>query len=335
MKILSYNLWNSFARNQLWRVCYLESESRRKKRIEIQEDLLKAVFADIYCFQELSPVSRASSLARALGCRFMLQRDQAGMKLGRIGLPFNFDNSLAIMAKPEWKLKPRKRLKLSGHFGGFITSFRSFQLSEFRYAIFANIFHPHYGKILIVNTHLHHGPQWSLQLEESLENLLCEDKITQRQYEDFRNKMNHSLSRRTQEINRLYVYLKKFGKGTPHIILCGDFNSENESSILKLQDYPLHDVGKAYLDQATWDYRNNQENHKLCSNMDIFLDRKKRNAAHELMVEMECKRPRRIDYIFLSESLFEKVKSLELFGTEAKDGIVASDHYGLLLEIED
>lgn len=359
--LLSYNTWHGL-NGKGWRaIGELEPPLRKEKRIQWQIKEIKKVSPDVLILQEINPLKTwrkkplSQKYAEALELNFVEQVDNCGIKIFSFGVPHNLSSGLVILAKKSFELKKIKGLKLSGSWGGCSTRF-NFQLSEFRYALFASLKlphqHPSTPPLLIVNTHLHHGIEFTPELQNKLQALLSSQRISQNSYQSIQNQLIQGRNRRTKEVETLMKEIESLKKDYSGIILAGDFNMRpSNPSIQKILNHGFFDLGnlkenpksepdfyfQAY-QKETWNHKKNpnhrfQEHFPLPVNLSSF-DEKSQKELKKLLKDFN-QQPRRIDYIFVSKSMEEKVKSTFLFGTDSllkleKDSLIGSDHFGVL-----
>ena len=331
LKVINYNLWHGLGTGFFKRKV-LEPEGRKSLRLAEQLSLLKSVDADILFLQEVNPASSLSrDIAKTLGMSYVYQTTNCGVSLLGAGLPVNLSMGIAILAKEPLEIRKIFGIKLSGG-PGFCKKYLSFQYGEFRYALFALAYHPSYGSFLLVNTHLHHGPEWSPLLRRQLdkwqtENLLTEDQIT-----DLMSAIEASNQRRISEITNLFAELKRLQEYYTNlpVILAGDFNSTPDSSIYQsvLEDYNFKDTTTAYSALPyTWDGEINKDNHAYTAEFGTEMPTFGKPEVESFFKEYDS-RQRRIDYIFISPEV--TAENYSIFADEPNaDGLIGSDHFGV------
>lgn len=348
MKVLSYNVWHSLNGRPSVLMKKLEPESRIQQRQDLQTKNFKAFDPGLMFLQELNPVrSRALQISRSLNLSEVHQSDNCGVKVFGFGIPSILNSGIAILAKKSWGLTKIGGYKLSGSGLSLCNDWIGFQLSELRYGLLAELSHPALGLLLIVNTHLHHGPSWSLPLERALKLLASEATLTTAQRIKLESRLRAAEQRRLEELQVLtrqinIQYSKKIYQG---IILAGDFNMDSGSleyrflmdqgyidawSIDKQSKGPLHD-------EFTWNSVTNEANHRFGKKFyypisfdGLGLEKKALKRVLTVLKQATPSR-RRIDYIFVSPSLKDHMTPTQLFGDkpDATSGLMGSDHYGV------
>lgn len=248
MKALTFNTWHGLNGKGLWRFGELETAKHRVLRYQLQERELLDLDADILFLQELNPVgSRLKQIARSLGLDGIFVSEQRGLKVGSFGLPMNLNNGLGVLARKNLSLKKIKSIKLSG-FPGFVGQFFSLQLTEFRFALFAEVRTPSRGRLLLCCTHLHHGFEMTPGFEERLQRSVREGVLTTEEFEKMAFALLASRTRREKEVHRILDELADLKVNYDGVLLAGDFNSTPEGSIYKL----MIDAGYTDLQEAAF-----------------------------------------------------------------------------------
>lgn len=336
LKIVNYNLWHGLGEGYLKRE-ELEPSSHKERRFQEQIRLLKIEKPDLLFLQEVNPVtSHSAKIAKKLGMSYVLQHTNCGMSLMGLRLPVNLNMGIAILVRPPLQIKKILGLKLSGS-PGFCNPYFTFQYAEFRYALFALAWHPQYGSLLLVNTHLHHGVEWSDQVREQIKNWEKEGVLTSSQKSELEEVIEASNSRREDELKNIFSQIKELKKhygGLP-LILAGDLNSTVYSPIYKkiLETHKLKDSGANYSPVPyTWNPEENKENHEYTKEFDVPVPTFNKKQVERFFIEYD-QRQRRIDYVFVSSDI--EILSHSLFAAQLNNqGIIGSDHFGVLVSIK-
>jgi endonuclease/exonuclease/phosphatase family metal-dependent hydrolase len=322
LKVLTYNLWHGLSGSGTVRFGELEPKERRQKRFQLQISELRKCDADLIFLQEVNPLyKRSAEIANALAMDFVAQYDQAGIKILGFGIPINLSTGLTILAKPMLKIKKVKGLKLSGGFG-FCSRLMSFQISEFRYALFAQI-EVGEASLHLANVHLHHGPVIGDLLNEKLDEFF----LNHRELSNFKIKLLENLKageqRRYDESKKLLGEFKEIKSAK---ILCGDLNVEPGHALLELyRQAGLKDTFSE-LPGNSWDENENIQNHLLTRNLKLTVPVGGSHVLGELFRDYDA-RTRRIDYIMTSREM--SAEDSKLVMTNSVDGLIGSDHFGL------
>lgn len=323
MRILSWNLWNSFKKiENPFLVSFLEPSRRREKRYLHQLKLLHQNSFDVVFFQEVNPVyDKVRDFKEILGYQPTYQVDQSGIRFKRIGLPLNFQNALVTLTKE--KQKKIKGLKLSGSFGTNEDEY-SFQFGEFRYALFSEI-KKQDNRILLVNTHFHHGIEMSGELLEILK-----VGVKREDYDLILSSITASTDRKKKEIEILLTYIQSIRSQFTHVIVAGDFNFSQGADLLHgFSDLQLHRVEhQGY----TWEPEINHENFQFTNVLRPPVFEGVSEEALNILRAYDG-RKRTMDHIFVSANV--NVKTASLFGQVTnKEGYFPSDHFGITVDID-
>lgn len=324
----------------------LEPEGRRILREQLQIELLREIKPDICFFQEVNPLAkRAPLLAQAIDMSSVSQSDLVGLKLFGFGLPFNLNSGLVIQVKRSVGLKKIAGVSLSRPGSNLVQSWASWQLKEERFALFAETLLPGWGRVLLINTHLHHGLEATPQFIAALEALASELDLAPNIVTEIQSRMHRGSERRAEEIGVLIAELEKYEQRYEVVILGGDFNASPESDFgqaLRAKGFrdtwrevhPSSDLG------LTFDSTRNSANHLLQDRFpltlvveDLSFASKTKEALLALVRSQES-RPRRIDYLWLrADSVEMQIQESRLVGLPNAEGLAPSDHFGVCADI--
>ena len=336
LKVINYNTWHGLGSGLLKRE-ELEPEGRKEKRFQEQIKALKQAKPDILFLQEVNPVpKRTKQIAQALGMSSVFQVTNCGISVMGLGLPSNLNMGISILVRPPLEIKKLEGLKLSGLLGA-CNPLLTFQLVEFRYALFASAYHPKYGPFLLVNTHFHHGVEWSSLVREQIDTWEKTEVITRSQRAELEGEIEKSNLRRKQELDNLFTRLNEIRKKhkNPPFILAGDFNSTISSPIYKeiIEIYKLKDSAGNYSPEPyTWNPLENEKNHEYTGKFSIDVVPTFDKKELEDFFKKYDRRRRRIDYVFVSPNI--QVLSHSSFANQQNpEGLIPSDHFGALVLI--
>jgi len=323
----------------------LEPSARRRLREQLQVDTLKALKPDVCFLQELNPVHmRVEALRDVLRMEGQYQPDLVGLKVFGLGVPFNLHSGLAILASEKFGCKPVAAVSLSRPFN-WVRKWASWQLKEERFALFSETMVPGWGKVLLVNTHLHHGLEATAQFLAEFDKVAAAHELNTTFLSELKERVNRANNRRTNEITHLLRTLKQFEKRYSGVVICGDFNAEPESEIF----HPFKEMGfkDAWAEAHpadngyTFDPVANEANHVLQANFpltlvveDLTFSSKTKTELLQLARRHE-NRARRIDYLwFRSSGKNVRVTKAELVGKPNSEGMAPSDHFGVCVDLE-
>lgn len=339
------NLWHGLSPSNVVAFERLEPDLRRKIREKLQIEVLDEVNPDILFLQEVNPVTtRFQDLCKQLNRHGAFQPDLVGVKVFGYGFPLHLFSGLVVLTRASWPIRKVGAFRLSGPPRSFVHRWASFQLQEERYALFCETERAGMGRILLVNTHLHHGLEANDAFQEKITAVMEELALSSAARSELRDRMEAGNERRSREITVLLRELERVQKDYALIILGGDFNCEPAGEVgARLRELGFSDVWHAsHPNEAgfTFDRSNNLANHILQDRFpltfmveDLSFDSKTKERLLKLAIEQE-RRPRRIDQIWVRAEGEPPAVSAELVGFPDKQGLAPSDHFGLVSRIE-
>lgn len=330
LRVATVNFWSGLDYQGAITMGEYEPDSTREHRLEILIQELKQAAPDIVALQESNPVHEvASRLAGELDYDYIYQRTNGGVKLGSIGLPFNMNEGLVLLAKKGLNLKLVDVWDLSKTFGAFGNIF-SFHFQDQNIALVGSVVLDGV-EITLINTHITSAvPDDSLS-RARLSALLGLQLVNAEQRESSFQRLRDEARKRAAETEALLAGLDQL-QGKPFVLL-GDFNATYESPEIQLllQKEQLVDVARVRgMDLPTWDAQGN-------GNVRYSLENKMNADVMDLGGSLGTwydSLSRRIDYVFLSSSFSPSdVGKVQLLLNRARNGLYASDHYGVMAEI--
>jgi endonuclease/exonuclease/phosphatase family metal-dependent hydrolase len=130
--------------------------------------------------------------------------------------------------------------------------------------------------------------------------------------------------------------MEKEQEGMDATILGGDFNIPPDAEELSyLRMIGLRDAAANFTesDLNTWNPERNRENFEYAKEIDFNVPFMENATIKSVVIENDA-RPRRIDHIFASQNVTERVVEASLFGDVPGGGLIASDHFGLKIGVE-
>ena len=344
LHLLTYNLWHGLSPSSWIRFKSLEPVTRRSEREREQIELLRGLDADCAFLQEVNPVAnRSQQFSEELTADVHWCRDYAGLKLGGLGPPYNLDSGLATMLKKRHITEWTRSIKLSGEKYNFLGQVGSIQWAESRRALLVSTVSPDLGRVLWVNTHLHHGLEFDEGLKNSLESMVARGELSSNVSDEIVERVTVADRRRENEIKKLLKELRRIRKRYSLILMGGDFNAIARSSVIgadqefgfqALQDVPAGEM-------LSWDGEANPSNHQLSRNFDspIVVDdlsfEQKTVDSLKMMLKDHVMSTRQIDYLWGWTNSGEiQVTTSELVGSEVEGELAPSDHMGVSCHIE-
>ncbi len=353
LRLLTINVWSGLDYNGIFHIGEYESAERREKRFNSLLQQIRQLHPDVVFIQEANPVTSLSCrLADSLDFDEIHQVCNAGLKFCSIGLPTNFREGIAILARKSIQLELYDVWKLSRTFGAFGDAI-SFHTEEANFALV--------GKIMIdqvplylINVHLIATPTIDSLLAKQFAYLQAQGKIGEDEYQKTLDKLNDIQFLRPLEVQRLSEYIQTLPSHSA-IIVGGDFNSTIDSpelqSFVSSGKYIDTDINTRENNQEqnsdsipkdrtqnidrqhyTWDSRSNENIQYSTRLIDASGDSL---YGYDYLVALYNQIPQRIDHIFLSDHFTSgDVIDSRIVIDSVVDGIHASDHYGFLSTID-
>jgi len=336
LTVLNYNVWHGLNPTSALRFETFETRQRREARLAGFLEQARALDPDIIFLQEVNPApGRSKRIARALGYDRVFQVDNAGIKIGGFGLPTNLCSGLAIVAKKDLGLEKLGGRKLSGSLGRCSRLF-SFQYDEFRYLLAAAVTIEG-RRVLLLNTHLHHGLEVTPEIEQALDDLVAGGQVTRERADEVIAVTNRASERRCGELARAVAFAKGLGLRKMPTLFAGDFNATPGApelvrliDIVGFQSVTCDDDPDELL--LTWDAQRNPNTgfvagFKPVNEFESFI------MGH--LKPIVLGQSRRLDYVF-HHGLdgFMEVREAALFGDEPAGDLLCSDHFGLYAVFE-
>ncbi len=334
LKVVTINIWSGLDYTGFFRFGEYETAKRRELRLQLLIAQLRRLDPDVICIQEANPVSEYSCrLADSLGFDEVHQVCNAGIKFGGVGLPTNFDEGIAILARRNLQLRYLPPWKLSGSFGiygGAITL--NFDESEFAQVAQITVG----GKaIYLVNVHLSAYPPDDRTIKEEIEKEIIEGRIDSAEAQQLSEDISAGAGRRVEEVSELLDHLAEFPAGIP-VTMAGDFNSIQDSREMKLiggrGEFSCVRDSAANASHPTWDPLRNPN---IKFSTDLSAEGVNDFSTFDRLSAMYDRVPRTIDYIFLNNRFTEgSTVEAHIAMDESRDSVFASDHFGVFAVID-
>lgn len=346
MRILTFNLWHGLSPKGALAFEALEPDGRRQLREQLQVEVLQNLNPDICLFQEVNPVGqKVAHLATSLGMLAEYQHDLVGTKLFGAGFPFNLQSGLAILARQSLGLRWVNAVSLSRPGVRLVRNWASWQMREERFAIFCETLIPKWGRVLLVNTHLHHGLEATPEFMNQVYDLADELQLSPSIMADLKERIARGNQRREAEFKVLLEEIERLESRYEVVLIGGDLNAEPRNAIFEsLRSRGFRDIwAEAHpsIEGFTFDHTKNEANHVLQSQFpvpllveDLTFSGKVKEALTQLARRQDA-RPRRIDYLWIrGRSVQIEAKSAELVGLPNQEGLAPSDHFGVCADLD-
>ncbi|UCD38041.1 MAG: endonuclease/exonuclease/phosphatase family protein [Fidelibacterota bacterium] len=335
LTFVTINIWSGLDYKGTLKMGEYETREVRKARYAQLVAELKALKPDVIALNEANPLPRyARRLARDLGYDYIYNVGMSGLKLGCLGIPTNFREGDAILAKKSLRLRKVGVKRLSSG-AGLISNMASIHFAESNQAIAGRI-RAGDRTIYVVNTHLHAGVPDHERWRREVDRMGEAGSMTEVDYQTLLDTWHASITRRQNETQALLNWMRAKLPGDARVVLMGDFNAEPNSEEITwvlTDDFvdtwsPLHGPNAAGF---TWDPQRNtniQAFYHLPDPGDGTL------SAYERLDALNTQVARRIDYIFVKNVPAQYIQRSEIVLDRAPDGQHPSDHFGVLTTIQ-
>lgn len=326
LKILTINVWSGLDYQGVWKMGTYESSKHHRERYQLLVDQLKQAKPDIICLQEANPLPEyAGNLARTLGYHAYAHVAMGGIHIGPVGIPTNFREGDAILINPTFSTCSLGNRQISG--SGVATNWITFHFNELTEIMGVQVT-INGLKLNIFNTHLHAGPGPSEPTIRDLQSLLKQRKIDRDTLQQMLKTYEANEHRRKEELRAGLQFIRDRGNSDIPTILAGDLNLEPGSDayqILTNADFQDTFMRNPSRQSYTWDSQRN-------TNIQLFYSNTSADSSPREIIRAQYDlRSKRIDYIFVRKGKEPfQVNQTSLFGTEARNGVYLSDHFGYM-----
>jgi endonuclease/exonuclease/phosphatase family metal-dependent hydrolase len=230
-------------------------------------------------------------------------------------------------------------LKLSGSPFSLDSPWLSLQVTENRYAVLVEWFEPQLGSVLLVNTHLHHGPEYNDDLKMQILNWATRHQVASSDLNQLEASLKKGDQRRRDELGLLFTAIEGLKPKFEAVIIAGDMNFSPDNPLHNLfTEHGFQDcAGDSNLltfDSATNDTHHLTADFVLPVQIPKGLSEPAKTDLHTLLTTFD-QRPRRIDSIFaFAKKRKVSVRHLELVKSPPEAVIQLSDHYGMSVDLE-
>lgn len=334
LRFVTINVWSGLDYHGVSTVGEYEPTETREMRFRILVEELRSARPDVVALQELNPVGKlASRLSEELGYDVIWQRANSGIKLASVGVPWNLNEGLAILARKDFQLQLVDVWDLSKAFGIFGNGV-SFHFSDQNIALVGRL-NVGDSYLYVINTHCSSGIPADSMTEQKPREILVEQKNDEAEIHRDIHRLKEKSNLRQKEVEILTENIKTYLANAP-IVLLGDFNATPdlpEIRFLTAENKFLDILAvKGMTEQPTWDAEHNTN---IRFSQQDYDARGNRLSGDELLSAWYDRHSRRIDYIFLDSKFVPKdVLNAAIFLNTPLNGLFASDHYAVLADID-
>ncbi len=333
LRVATVNVWSGLDYQGTWTIGSFESPDEHERRVGRLIAGLREAAPDVLVLQEVNPVDALSQrIGAELGYDVVTQRVLAGIKAGPIGIPWNLNEGLAILARPWLELEFVDVIPLNPSFGAF-GNVLSLHTTEQNAALIGSVRSPNGERILIVTIHLPASVPDMPSTRDRLNELCRRRGMSDSDIREWVSRMEHLDTERSRMLDRVLDELHDRFPGIPAILL-GDLNLPADApDIARLSSHPelTHVVDMSSDPIVTWDPVTNPLTRRSSS---PTRDSGTRTPLEELSDLLDLQQSA-LDHIFVRHPIRqEDIVSVGPILTPAADGGVASDHYGLMTTID-
>lgn len=335
LRVLTMNVWSGLDyEGTLWMGEY-ESKTTRERRYQALVRQITDLSPDIVGVQEANKLpDYAERLARDLDFDVHYHVGVGGVRLGKVGLPWNLREGDAILTRPSLHAEFAGRKQLSG---GHVGNFSTFHFSDATQVLAVKI--RNRGQpVFVFATHWHASVLRTSRVVDRLRRALSSGEIEQQEHDRIVAKMTSGEAWRRSESEQTLAYIKKIAGQHPYILL-GDFNAIESSEEIALvrRSGAIDAFRYCNPDSAgyTW---------AASSNLNIrryYLDLHQNSNPADFfgaLKRLHEATPKRIDFIFVGPDSVLRRQEISIADSKVAmnhvlNGVHSSDHFGVFAEL--
>jgi endonuclease/exonuclease/phosphatase family metal-dependent hydrolase len=333
LRVVTFNCWTGLDYVVRPSMGEYETQESRDQRLAHLVNALRSADADIIALQEVNPVgTMAQVIADSLGYDCVSVRVNAGIKIASLGIPSNWNEGLALLARKQFRIRFADVWEVSDGFGAF-GDVLSFHWSERNIVLVSRIALKG-REVYVLNTHLTAAVPPGAAADSVIGHLIAACALTTEEADQFRMSAKGLSGLRRQQVRRIREEIDDRLAGVP-VILAADFNVPPGSADLE----PLVERNEFFdavsltpvAGKPTWDP---ERNANIRFSTDSVDAQGKRLPPLGLLSAWYDREPRRIDFVMASIPFTSAdVRSGALLGETAVNGLFASDHYGVSVDL--
>jgi endonuclease/exonuclease/phosphatase family metal-dependent hydrolase len=332
LKVMTINVWSGLTYDGTFSMGYYDTDEFREKRFVSLVAEIKDLKPDVIAVNEANYLpGYVKRLAKELDYSYIYHVGVSGLKIFRVGIPVNLREGDTILARKGLLLEQAGHMQLSG---GPVCNSASFHTTDATQVLIGKIVSG--GKaVFIAATHLHSSVPDNEQTMEIAGKIKHQSGYTDEEYREFLASITSENKWREMEMKKLIAYLdKKIPEGAP-LILLGDFNTGMDSpEIYELLKAGFYDTYSLMNTDGgfTWDAG-------LNDNIKRFYlpgsDKKQKTLYKHVDNYTSVIDRKRIDFIFAgNDILYDSVISSQVVCNKGYDGVMPSDHFGVMTVFE-
>ncbi|UCH63977.1 MAG: endonuclease/exonuclease/phosphatase family protein [Fidelibacterota bacterium] len=334
LTFVTINVWSGLDYKGIVRMGEYESRQVRQARYQLLVEELQALKPDVIAVNEANPLpGYVRRLATDLDYDYIYNVGMSGMKIGCLGIPANFKEGDAILARKSLSLDKVGAKRLSSG-AGYIGNLCSLHFAESNQAIAGRI-RVNGQSVFIVNTHLHAGLPDDQRWRREMDMIHQSGSMTDEEYQYVVEWWRGGIDRRQNEVQALLAWMRAVIPQEAPVILMGDFNAgpqSEEIAWLQVEDFvdtwsQSHEPDDAGI---TWGPK---ENANIQTYYDVPDPYDASVSIYEKLKALNRQVARRIDYILVKNVPREHIMTGEVVLDHAPGGQHPSDHFGVLTKI--
>lgn len=327
IRILDFNVWSGLTYLGFLKMARYDDAELSARREASMLAQIRELDADVICLHELNPVyKRAKHLAQVLDMNYYAHLHLAGIRLGPLGIPWNLEEGDAVFVRKGLDFRVLGRRQMSG---GWIGRRSSWNFSDATQILGISI---SIGgiDIPIFTTHWHAGVTPGPDIQDAAERIRREEAVDA---ERLRAALAMMEENRAVRMKEAQITLDFAAESAPDpgafCILTGDFNAVPGTPEIgrilaggwKDTLEEMHPANSGY----TWHYDENPLHKQFYTEYDPDL--------YLRLNYVRLRVPHRLDYIFYRPGPARLVSS-EIVMRKQVNGVMASDHFGVLADFE-
>ncbi len=327
LRLMTINVWSGLDYKGTLSMGEYEPERVREKRFRALVAEIRRLAPDVIGINEANFLpDYVERLAAAIGYDYLYHVGVSGVRVGRVGLPWNLKEGDAILAKKDLALASVGRKQLSG--GGFIWNHMSFHTTDATQVLLGKI-RVNGEDVYIADTHWHASPLDDARTHDVLALLKKEGNYPDSALEEAGAALKADCRWRRDEADTTVSYLAGSVPRGKKAIVMGDFNGTAgtpEMRRLFSAGYIDTFASVSREDGFTWDAARNSNIRKH------YLDAapKKGQSLYEKLGSINDERSERIDFILLNREFpAGSVVSSVVCCDGYHEGVQPSDHFGV------
>ncbi|MFW5752271.1 MAG: endonuclease/exonuclease/phosphatase family protein, partial [bacterium] len=227
LKVMTINVWSGLDYEGTLSMGEYEAKERRIKRYRALLENIHRVSPDVIAVNEANYLpDYVEKLAEDLDYDYIYHVGIAGLKVFRLGIPWNLKEGDAILARKTLGLEKIGRKQLSG--GGFIWNNLSFHTSDATQVLVGKI-KWNSKPVYLAVTHWHASPENTRRNKKLLRKLKERWNYSDAEYNEAVISLERDNGWRMDESEIMSAYLETVVPPGKPVILMGDFNASIDS----------------------------------------------------------------------------------------------------------